>query len=353
MRDELIRDQLIEKTSNPRVQEELLLKDATLSLEDALTFALQVEAATQCAAKIAENKSHTAVIEQPVQQLSSSDNLADPAAIQVARPQQTRQQRRCGNCGSTRHDTRAQDCPARGQTCRRCQKPNHFARWCRSAPADYSEQSHDPVVPVRTIGPHPGTFSRCPVYLDGRCVPLLLDTGAKVSLLNVDTCNLLFPNRQMQLLSVATAAAKSTLLAYFISQFVTPLQPWTASHFTLHAMVRTSWALTSFSALALPYRTTTEHAYYNVPPVVQPLRRVPLALRDGVTQELQRLQADGIIEPIDASPWVSNLVIARKKSGGRRVCFDLRQVNKALVPDKYPLPTTEELTTHFYGSRVF
>ncbi|KAJ8000159.1 hypothetical protein DPEC_G00201950 [Dallia pectoralis] len=52
---------------------------------------------------------------------------------------------------------------------------------------------------------------------------------------------------------------------------------------------------------------------HSVPPVVQPLRRVPLALRDGVTQELQRLQADGIIEPIDASPWVSNLVIARKE----------------------------------------
>ena len=56
MRDELIRDQLIEKTSNPRVQQELLLKDATLSLDDALTVALKVEAATLCAAKIAESK---------------------------------------------------------------------------------------------------------------------------------------------------------------------------------------------------------------------------------------------------------------------------------------------------------
>jgi len=40
-------------------------------------------------AKIADNQSHTAVIEQPVQQLSSSDNLAGPAAIQVTRHQQT------------------------------------------------------------------------------------------------------------------------------------------------------------------------------------------------------------------------------------------------------------------------
>ncbi|KAJ7991418.1 hypothetical protein DPEC_G00283640 [Dallia pectoralis] len=373
--------------SNPRVQEELLLKDATLSLEDALTLALQVEAATQCAAKIAENKSHTAVIEQPVQQLSSSDNLADPAAIQVARPQQTRQQRRCGNCGSTRHATRAQDSPARGQTCRRCQKFNHFARWCRSAPADYSEQSHDPVVPVGTIGPHPGTFSRCPVYLDGRCVPLLLDTGAKVSLLNVDTCNLLFPNRQMQPPSTALCGyGRSKIdivgLLYLPVRYTSTTVDRFPFHITRHGenimgldlflslgftlqdnngarilQVGSHWqqsqpelfnglgCLTSFT-----HKPLLDHS---VPPVVQPLRRVPLALRDGVTQELQRLQADGIIEPIDASPWVSNLVIARKKSGGLRVCVDLRQVNKAVVPDKYPLPTTEEPTTHFYGSRVF
>lgn len=54
---------------------------------------------------------------------------------------------------------------------------------------------------------------------------------------------------------------------------------------------------------------------HKVVPVVQPLRRVSLALRDSVTEDLQRLQADGIIEPIDAS----NLVIARKKSGGLRI----------------------------------
>ena len=92
---------------------------------------------------------------------------------------------------------------------------------------------------------------------------------------------------------------------------------------------------------------------HNVSPVIQPLRRVALALQDSITEELQCLQADSIVKPIDASPWVSNLVITRKKSDGLRVCIDLRQVNKAVVPDKYPLPMIEELTTHFHGSQVF
>ncbi len=31
----------------------------------------------------------------------------------------------------------------------------------------------------------------------------------------------------------------------------------------------------------------------------------------------------------------------------------LTDVNKAIIPDKYPLPTAEELTSHFHGSTVF
>ena len=90
-----------------------------------------------------------------------------------------------------------------------------------------------------------------------------------------------------------------------------------------------------------------------VAPVIQPLRRLPLALRDGVEAELSSMLEEGIIEPIDASPWVSNLVVARRRTGRLRICVDLRQVNKAIIPDKYPLPTVEELTTLFHGSKVF
>ena len=46
-------------------------------------------------------------------------------------------------------------------------------------------------------------------------------------------------------------------------------------------------------------------------------------------------------------------MVAKKKSGGLRPCIDLRPVNKAVIPDRYPLPTTEELTAKFYGSTVF
>jgi len=80
---------------------------------------------------------------------------------------------------------------------------------------------------------------------------------------------------------------------------------------------------------------------------------IALVLCDEVSRDIQKLQQAGIIKPVNASPWISNLVVAKKKSGGLRMSVDLRAVNKAVIPDKYPLPTIKELTTHFYGSTTF
>lgn len=77
----------------------------------------------------------------------------------------------------------------------------------------------------------------------------------------------------------------------------------------------------------------------DVHPVIQPLHRLPLALRNEVTAELQKLSDAGIIERVDVSPCIS--------------CVDLRTVNKAVIPDMYPLSTVEALAAQFYSSTVF
>lgn len=66
-------------------------------------------------------------------------------------------------------------------------------------------------------------------------------------------------------------------------------------------------------------------------PVRQKLRRVPLSLREKVSQELQTLVAEDIIEPIQESDWVSNLVTVQKPNGSLRLCLDLRDLNKSIV----------------------
>lgn len=51
-------------------------------------------------------------------------------------------------------------------------------------------------------------------------------------------------------------------------------------------------------------------------PVIQPLRRIPLALCDAVEAKLHCLVEANFIEPVNALPCVSNLVIAKKKGCG-------------------------------------
>lgn len=46
-----------------------------------------------------------------------------------------------------------------------------------------------------------------------------------------------------------------------------------------------------------------------VQPVQQKLRRLPLSVRQAVSPELERLLAMDVIERIDASPWVSPIVV--------------------------------------------
>ncbi|XP_043191558.1 uncharacterized protein K02A2.6-like [Amphibalanus amphitrite] len=84
-------------------------------------------------------------------------------------------------------------------------------------------------------------------------------------------------------------------------------------------------------------------------PTVYRLRRLPLSVRDEVSKELQRLLRTGIIERIDASPWVSPLVVSRKPDGKIRLCVDLRGPNAQIVPEVHPLPTIEELQTRLHG----
>jgi hypothetical protein len=92
---------------------------------------------------------------------------------------------------------------------------------------------------------------------------------------------------------------------------------------------------------------------HSVAPVQQKFWHLPLALRDPVSKELHRLEADGVIERIDASPWTSNIVTAKKRDGSLRLCVNLTEVNKALIPERYPLPTMAELTEHLSGSMMY
>ncbi|XP_075559270.1 uncharacterized protein LOC142590726 [Dermacentor variabilis] len=73
------------------------------------------------------------------------------------------------------------------------------------------------------------------------------------------------------------------------------------------------------------------HRQQDAKPVSSKLRRLPLALRDQVPNELRRLEDCDVIKRVEASEWVSPLVVVRKKDGTMQLCVDLREQD-SLVP---------------------
>ena len=99
----------------------------------------------------------------------------------------------------------------------------------------------------------------------------------------------------------------------------------------------------------------THHIYIkeDCKPVRKPQRRMNLALKDIVKEELQKLLDVGFIYPISDSEWVSPLVLVPKKNGKWRICVDYRELNKATKKDHFPLPLIDQVLDGLAGKKLF
>ena len=83
-------------------------------------------------------------------------------------------------------------------------------------------------------------------------------------------------------------------------------------------------------------------------------RTVPYALRGRMEQDLDRLERDGIITPVEFSEWAAPIVPMVKTDGSIRICGDYKvTVNQAAKVDTYPLPCVDELFVFLAGGETF
>ena len=82
-----------------------------------------------------------------------------------------------------------------------------------------------------------------------------------------------------------------------------------------------------------------------VKPVVHPPRKVTVALRDRLKEELDKLVREKVITPVtEPTNWVSSLVLVNKPEK-LRICIDPQDLNRALLRAHYPLPTIVDVAT--------
>ena len=84
-------------------------------------------------------------------------------------------------------------------------------------------------------------------------------------------------------------------------------------------------------------------------------RPVPYAMYGKVDEELQRLEKDGIIEPVQFADWAAPIVTVLKSDGKSvHICGDFKvTVNQASKLDRYPIPKIKDLLAKLAGGKLF
>ena len=96
------------------------------------------------------------------------------------------------------------------------------------------------------------------------------------------------------------------------------------------------------------------HVDPNATPKFYKARSVPFALQAGVEEELERLQKQGIIEPVQFSDWAAPIVPVVKRDGKIRICGDYKvTINQSAKTDKYPIPRIDDLFASLSGGKRF
>jgi hypothetical protein len=405
VKDELLRDRFIAGVSSEKIREKLMLESDDITLEQALVIATNVERVAFESKQVADSARED---DSEIRQVSGRSHRRNGSASRGSG-------RACFACGRSGHVRSDASCPAFGRQCNACHGVGHFAVCCKqkqgaarpgrkSAGTKSSPNSSVKVggihAQVGALGKLCGKSRAVRCMLNGVSVCLVCDTGARVSLLNKSTADrlgLTVSNEQL-LLSTYTgekvkvlglSRAKVQCDDRCVDPFAFVIVPTGANIMGLDLYEELGYKIdiptchdadaciecrcllvksgTGGTAVHHRFRSTFadlfqqpetlagfEHTPKVDPQIVprsQALRRVPIALQEEVSKELARMVSEGILEPIDASKWVSNMVVVPKAAGGVRICCDLTEVNKAVVADRYPLPTFEDLSRDMAGSR--
>ena len=395
--NEALRDKFVCGLRDQNVQKKLLsMKDLTFN--KALEEAISMEIASRDAVEL-----HTDT--HPVHALKSSQEARPKKPWQNRKPPSHKTTRgpqppeRCNKCGYQRHKPH-EVCPALGKTCIKCRGKDHFISCCHKAKSKVhaieetkEEEEEFYIATVDTEDVYEVTECESPdeawvtVTMQDQCVKLKIDTGAKINVMPVELYNSLCGDRALNTSRVKASAyggsslkvlGKDTIDCNYkgetfpvefqiLQEYGCPVLSCKTSHDMGLVKLVLAVEETADSAKAIieeyeeifsgignmtePYKIQLESGAV---PVVHPPRRVPVALRDKVKAELERMEKANIIQKVDEpTGWVNSMVVVPKPNGKVRICLDPRDLNKVIKREHYQMPVLQDALCGLSGCKYF
>ena len=394
--NEALRDRFVCGLRSETTQKRLLAV-ADLKLQDALDMANAMEAAA----------TNSKALQQSDSESSASVKRFSASPRPNARPTSATPTKPCYRCGKgDHHHTK---CPHKESVCHSCRKKGHLSRVCRSKsqpqaskPNPRAKQTHAVVASREDGGDEDlhlyrmgqnGDASKvltCTLQIENKAVDMEVDTGADVSIISEKTHQQLFPHislkpspiqlttytkevipvkgqipvrvryceQQFDLNLIVVAGSGPSLLG---RNWLRSIRlDWQAIH-RAHLVPSPVASLLSQHQCLFSDKTGTindERATLLVKPDATPKffkpRPVPYAIRDEVSAQLDKLEAEGVLEKISHSDWAAPIVVVPKQDGSYRLCGDYKvTINQALEVDQYPLPRPDDLLATLAGGQKF
>lgn len=314
----------------------------------------------------------------------------------------------CHRCGYFGHMARDEKCPARGKSCNKCGGRDHFAKKCRKrkqlmtqrrdfVPATADNGSDDnrnqgsndvnQIVDTETEYVFNVTTTNndgeVQCEIGGVAVSVVIDSGSKYNLLSesvwqqMKSSKVVVSNQTRDVFKVFKVYGGQELSV--LGAFTATIKLGDRSESAEFYVVKGSGKIligrdtaTAMEILKINIAVneiesqdkagplgTIKDIVIDIPiktdvvPVIQPYRRIPIALEKLVDNKLDELLSQGVIEKVnEPSKWVSPVVVV-PKGEDVRICVDMRRANEAVERENHPLPTIEDFLPDLAKAKVF
>lgn len=403
--EENVKDQIIQNCQSATLRRDLL-KRGDANLEEVLHVAKIFETVAQqeksFACEFTADKPKTSIDEVNKIEVTTNgrkNRFAAEVGIE------------CHRCGFFGHMARDKKCPARGKNCNKCGGRDHFAQKCRkrkvSMASSIKRNWDHPGKPDDENDEHGRqndhtvrhVVAESPEYVfnvttadnegDMRCeiggvsTSAVIDSGSKYNVLSESVWTLLKSKKVV--LSKQTREVSKVFKAYgghelpvlgaFTAFIKLGDQSGSAEFYvikgsgkiligrdtaTAMGVLKISTAVNKVDTeVPTNYLGTIKDVIVDIPikgdvvPVIQPYRRIPVALEKLVDTKIDELLAQGVIEKVnEPSKWVSPVVVV-PKGDDVRICVDMRRANEAVERENHPLPTIEDFLPSLAKAKVF